>query len=382
MVTARVAIGQPALPQELWRVTIEDSSPIVASAWSPTDSCVAVATATTVHVVDRRGRPQWHWNFRETTRFLHPKEVPSTPLAVSPRCDAVAVGGPSDYRYVWIANRQGARGSFKTAGTIHAVKFDLRGETAAVSTGASKGYLITRQLKLRWAGPLIALPIMWPGEGVNDDIVRRTAFAREDVDTLFAAPPWGQGISDSVSDDGEWRVVETAPYRGPGTGMIMFWGPHTGGFRPRVDAYRNDRPPRWSIPMGCPSAVIARDGEFVVATGDLEHPEYDGFGDNPACNDGDNPTYVFDRDGKLVVKWPPKGNRQEMANAVFARTGKPLNVADAKSGWDWPQFMEFVHVLASDPHPLPRTRAYSRDGRFLVASRDRELRLYSKPNGM
>jgi len=66
-----------------WALTLDDPGNIVFSTWSPTGTCVAVATDTTVHVIDRGGRPLWKWNFRQTNRLIRVTYY----LAVSPACD-------------------------------------------------------------------------------------------------------------------------------------------------------------------------------------------------------------------------------------------------------------------------------------------------------
>jgi hypothetical protein len=131
--------------------------------------------------------------------------------------------------------------------------------------------------------------------------------------------------------------------------------------------------PRWIKTMGCPSADLTRDGEFVIATGDPDHPDAFNVGDSAACDAGDVSTYVFDRDGATVLTWPHGGNSDEMSEAVFRRTGKRLAFLESVSSWD-------VSLDADEASRGPeRERRFSPDGRMLLTSRDRELRLYRAP---
>ena len=355
----------------VWRLTLEDVGNIIVTAWSPTGSCVAAATETTIHVIDSKGHPLWKWRFQETNRFIHVNGLDRA-LAISPTCDAVVVGGGADYKYVWAADRQGTHAFCKTVGTPLSARFDLRGDTIAVVTGARLGYLLSPRLHVRWSGKLGDLPVKWPSQQLDPAKAPAVEFARQDVDTLFGALLWGWGVADSVSDDGQWRVVARNPVRGPITSSIELWGPGAGGYRGRHMTGDGSQP-RWIKTMGCPSADLTRDGEFVIATGDPDHPDAFNVGDSAACDAGDVSTYVFDRDGATVLTWPHGGNSDEMSEAVFRRTGKRLAFLESVSSWD-------VSLDADEASRGPeRERRFSPDGRMLLTSRDRELRLYRAP---
>jgi hypothetical protein len=188
--------------QQAWTLTLDDPADIVVSVWSPTATCVAVASGTTVHVIDRAGRPLWKWNFRQTNRLIRVTDLTYT-LAVSPGCDAVAVGGSSAYKYIWTANRRGRPAFFKTAGTPLAVKFSLHGDVLAVSTGARVGYLLSPQLAVRWSGNLGDLPVKWPSQVLETTAASRAEFTREDIQQLFDVAWGGLGHRDSLSEDGQ-----------------------------------------------------------------------------------------------------------------------------------------------------------------------------------
>ena len=80
--------------------------------------------------------------------------------------------------------------------------------------------------------------------------------------------------------------------------------------------------------MGCPDGELTRDGAFVIATGDPDHPDAPHPGDSPACDSGNLSTYVFDRDGNLVLTWPHDGDRAGMAAAFRARTEYAIGASD------------------------------------------------------
>lgn len=268
---------------------MEDARNIVLTAWSPIASCVAVATDTTVHVIDISGQPLWKWNFHETNRLIHVTPFGGS-LAVSPTCDAVVLGGRTDYKYVWTANRRGRHTFFETVGTPLSVKFSLRGDTIAIVTGASLGYLLSPRLDVRWRGKLGDLPVRWPAQVVDKTRSQSHAmeFTRDDVEALFGAMMWGYSVWDSVSDDGQWRVVVNGQERGPRTTSIELWGPGAGGYRGRHRIADDPSQPRWIKPMGCPGGELTRDGAFVIATGDPDHPDAYHVGDGSVPSSGGN----------------------------------------------------------------------------------------------
>lgn len=359
-------------PRLAWTLRLEDPGEIVAAAWSPTASCVVVGTQTSVHVIDVSGRRLWGWNFHATNRWI--RLDPFTSIAVSPRCDAVVLGGSAAYKYVWTADRHGRRGFFGTVGTPLSARFDLRGDAIAVVTGASLGYLLSPRLAVRWAGELGALPVRWPSQSPEPPGAGSVDFSREDVEALFGALVWGYGVSDGVSDDGEWRAVWTAPFRGSGTGTIELWGPGAGGYRGRYARAVDRSQPRWSKPMGCPSGELTRDGAFVVATGDPDHPDAENVGDSRACDSGELSTYVFDRDGNTVLTWPHDQDPGAMPAAVFERTGRRIEVPGTPA-WDAP----LTAAEASSAPDARRRLAYGPGRRLLLVGRGRELRVYRAP---
>lgn len=365
------AVERPAQPHLLWTRTLQDSGNVVATAWSSTASCLAVATDQIVHVLDRSGEHLWKWNFHNTNRLIR---VGPSSLAVSPACDRVILAGRTEYKYVWAGDRRGRRTFFKTKGTPLSARFDVHGNTVAIVTGAPAGYLLSPQLKVWWSGPLDQFPIRWLSQAVDSGSGSATEFTREDVEALFDAMPWGYGVFDSVSDDGQWRAVWNVPFRGAGNGSVELWGPGAGGYRRRHERSTDGRQPRWVKAMGCPFAELSTDGRFVVVTGDPDHPQAEKVGDSAACDAGELSTYVFDQDGKTVLTWRHDQHREELRAAVLAQTGQQLKLQESPA-WDVP-------LTQGEIDALPETRrhlAYSPDRQLLLVGHDRELRLYRTP---
>ena len=350
------------------KFALNDSAKIVNVAWSPASACLAVATETTIHVLDIAGHPLWTWNFHQTNRLIR-----ADTLIVSPSCDAVAVSGGTDYKYVWRADRRGGHAYVKTVGTPSTLNFDRRGDFLAIGTRASYAYVLSPEMAVRWSGPLRDLPIKWPGEIVLPAPTESVEFGKAAVWSLLDAGWFYQGVGDDASDDGQWRVAWSAPYRGgSGTGIIGFWGPGADGYKAR---YRSNGPPRWSVNMGCPSGWITRDGRFVIATGDLHHSDYPQ--EEIRCGgDGEQfTTYVFDRNGHIVLTWPANGNRDEWAAAVLALTGQRLRAPDPTP---WTVNLGPAPQTYDRNADLPR-QWMSPDGQALLVNSAHSLRLYRAP---
>jgi len=129
--------------------------------------------------------------------------------------------------------------------------------------------------------------------------------------------------------------------------------------------------------MGCPDGTLSSDGQFVVVQGDPEHPDAGRTAERPLCDAVS--TYVFDRDGRLVLTWPPQRSLDELPAAIQARSGRPFigtlpDSTTVERTWSAPLSPREIASL-----PENRVSAYSPDGsRQLVAS-DKELRLYRAP---
>jgi hypothetical protein len=238
---------------------------------------------------------------------------------------------------------------------------------------------LSPRLDVRWQGAIRDLPVRWPSQFVRDRANQSQAieFSRDDVDTLFGAVLWGYyGVSDNVSDDGQWRVVTIGQFRGPGTTTIELWGPEADGFRGRQRKWNEPGQPRWVKPMGCPGAELTGDGGFVIATGDPDHPEAYSPGDSQDCDSGNLSTYFFDHDGNLVFTWPHDRDRSGMAAAFRARTGVPL-VLQRNSAWA--EDSRWNVPVGDEPDKPTSVVAYSSDDRRGLVGLYRELRVYSAP---
>ena len=326
-VAAGASAQEPALA---WTLRVPDArgkAPFVQS--SGNDRCAAVVTATTVHVISMTGEELWSWSYRRSSRFLKTR-VPFAPepMALSPTCDRVAMAGDSGYRYVWVAGRDIEAKAFQTVGTPLAVAFDVSGDYVAVSTGASRGYLLTRTLEPHWTGHFRDFPIRWP-EQVVADATRPglITFTMGNVDMLLAAFPWGRYVSDSVSTDGQWRVVKQSPWdRRDQWQMLVFYGPEGHAFHGRWEKFSERARPRWSKPIGCLGAKITPDGEFVIAIGDPKHPERStgSTGEIECIQPGALTTFVFDRNGAVLFSRVGELSDDELAEAFRQKTGRSL----------------------------------------------------------
>ena len=179
-------------------------------------------------------------------------------------------------------------------------------------------------LTVKWSGNTSHFPVRWPSQvsGVGGE--GGATFARAEVEQLLGALMWGWGVNDDVSDDGQWRAVTQQEPRGPGPGSVEFFGPHADGFHGRLLAKR----PRWSQAVGCPSAELSADAEFVIVTGDFKNPDNQRETDTVA-------TMVFDREGAVVASLQiphARGTghspqeRDELVAAVALAAGKPLRL--------------------------------------------------------
>lgn len=310
--------------QSAWSRLPVDGGVIVATRWPLLERCQAAATKTSLYVADPSGSLLWQWRFRDTNRFIHVTN--QSTVALSPDCQHAVLAGNVDYKYVWAVDRDGRARVLRTIGTPLFATFSLDGMTVAVVTGARRGYLLAPMLTVKWSGDTSHIPVRWPSQvgGVGGE--GGATFARAQVEQLLGARMWGWGVDDDVSNDGQWRVVTQQEPRGPGPGSVDFFGPHADGFHGRLLA----KTPRWSHAVGCPSAEVSADGEFVIVTGDFKNP-------NNQCETDTVATIVFDREGAVVasLQMPhatgtdySRQERDELVAAVVMGAGKPLRLKE------------------------------------------------------
>jgi hypothetical protein len=310
--------------QSAWSRLPADGEVIATTRRPLPERCQAAATKTTLYVADPSGSLLWQWRFRDANRFIHVTH--QSTVALSPDCQHAILAGNVDYKYVWAVDRDGRARVLRTIGTPLFAAFSLDGMTVAVVTGALRGYLLAPMLTVKWSGDTGHIPVRWPLQvrGVGGE--GGATFARDQVEQLLGARMWGWGVNDDVSDDGQWRVVTQQEPRGPGPGSVDFFGPHADGFHGRLLA----KTPRWSRAVGCPSAELSADAEFVIVTGDFKNP-------NNQCETDAVATIVFDREGAVVASLqmphptgtdysPPE--RDELVAAVVRTAGKPLRLKE------------------------------------------------------
>jgi hypothetical protein len=129
---------------------LADEAPAVAQRWAhdrgrsiwsvhvaPDGSCIAVATAQGLAVLEMTGKPVWERAY--VNRWL---SADLGAIAVSPGCHWLAVAGSSGYRHVWFLGPGGRPYAHApiTHGTPTALTINHRGDTLAVGTGA--GHLL------------------------------------------------------------------------------------------------------------------------------------------------------------------------------------------------------------------------------------------------
>jgi len=310
--------------RSVWSRLPVDGEVIVTTRWPVPERCQAAAIKTTLYVADRSGSLLWQWPFRQTNRFIHVTH--HSTVALSADCQYAILAGNVDYKYVWTVDRDGRARVLRSIGTPLFAAFSLDGMTVAMVTGARRGYVLSPTLTVKWSGDTGHLPVRWPSQvgGVAGE--GGATFGRAQVEQLLGAPMWGWGVNDDVSEDGQWRVATQQEARGPEPGSVEFFGPHADGFHGRLLATK----PRWSHAVGCPSAEVSMDGEFVIVTGDFRNT------DNQ-CEIDTLSTRVFDREGAVVASlqthhkagshYSPQ-ERDELVAAVALAAGKPLRLKD------------------------------------------------------
>jgi hypothetical protein len=308
----------------LWSRLPVDGEVIVTTRSMFPEGCQAAATRTMLYVADSSGSLLWQWAFRDTNRFIHVTH--GSTVALSPDCRHAILAGNVDYKYVWAVDRAGRTRVRPTVGTPLFAAFSLDGTKVAVVTGARRAYLFAPMLTVKWSGDTGHIPVRWPSQAGGVGGAGAATFARSHVEQLLGALMWGWGVADDVSDDGEWRVETQQEPRGSGPGSVEFFGPHANGFHGRLHANK----PRWSHAVGCPSAEVSADGEFVIITGDFTNA------DNQ-CETDTVRTRVFDREGAVVVSLQTphqtgshysSQEREELIAAVASAAGKRLRLKD------------------------------------------------------
>jgi hypothetical protein len=113
----------------------------------------------------------------------------------------------------------------------------------------------------------------------------------------------------------------------------------------------------------------------VVASGDLKHSEYPDEYVRCETGEGQLPSYVFNRDGQIVLKSSATGTHEEWAAAVLALTGETLPDPDSMPR----RAMVGNFTNSSDPKIDGARQWPSPDGQAVLVSFAHALRLYRVP---
>jgi hypothetical protein len=187
-------------------------------AFSDDGSCIAIAGNGEAQVISNKGRTLWKWNYGALNRM-----IVAGPLAVAPGCDAIALGGTSSYKYVWIAEKSGRAIPIPMTSTPLGVAFDRTGQSLAVGSGNWAIQMYSRTGQLRWrrkpdapcclvdrflfSHDNAALMIRGGGDGV----------LRMDGSVVWTLGAWGM----NAASDLRTFVVWLGPNHGPGPGAVV-----------------------------------------------------------------------------------------------------------------------------------------------------------------
>jgi hypothetical protein len=139
----RSVAGQNSGPlQPVWDVPM---TKVRSVALSQNGDCYSVVTLERISLFSRSGREIWHWDFKNGNRFMTASRV-----AVSPDCKWLAVAGRENYRYTWIAHRDGRMIPLRTKATPVSIAISHRGDMLAIGTGGGDVLLFNSDGTMRW----------------------------------------------------------------------------------------------------------------------------------------------------------------------------------------------------------------------------------------
>ncbi|HEY4960436.1 MAG TPA: hypothetical protein VII29_06240 [Terriglobales bacterium] len=280
-------------------------------AFSYDGSCIAIAGSSEAQVISRTGRTLWKWKFGAINRF-----IVAGSIAVSPACDAIALGGDSSYKYVWIAEKNGHKISLPFSSTPIGVAFSRDGKSVAVGTGSARLYLFTRDGKERWNTPpdSVSYPSDMSFSADGGFILIRECGAILRVDGSIVGTYNGCGVS--TSTDLRTIVTSWQPPHGPGPG--------------HVTAQDETGKEIWSNFSDDPGGVITPDGETIVARVNIDQDPPEGETYEPR----ETALRMFSRDGKKLDGFPNLDGRPAAVSpdgkTVLLETGRSLDAIDLK----------------------------------------------------
>ena len=281
---------------------------ITAAALAPNGACAAVAGVGRVDVLDIKGQKLWTWEYGKQNKF-----ITAGGLAVSPKCDVVALVGDSSYKYTWIASRQGVRVPIQTTSTPMGIAFSQDGELIALGTGGCDLLLISKSGALKWKktyqeGCLLFGALSFsPG----DKFIMLQAWTTGLI-ALDGTPVWtGFGWGMAPARDSQTFVVWSAPNHGPQVGNVSV-----------VDAKGKEL---WSRVAPGDAAAISASGNKIAAPiyedHDFSPAEWEKYQDQPV------EIQIFSRtgeelktvpvEGREVLAMSPDGNRLLVRVADF-----------------------------------------------------------------
>ena len=338
-VATRASAQIPGLTPR-WTLSIEASNGITTQTWSPSSRCFGVLTTTAAEVRDANNhRLLWSWSYHAFNRLIEAGSI-----AVSPTCDVIAIGGTTNYKYVWIAPRRGKRTTVRTVGTPAQVKFTTDGTAIVITTGVGRAYLASLTGQVTWTG--------------DDKDLRSNApnapavFHRADA-LSFTTWPWIQLGGANLSDDDRLLLSWDEANHGCDPGDVSSW-------------QAPDQERIWSKSVACPSAAISHAGNWIFVSGELKNDTDSG---EDACECADARIYVIAPDGNVVRSWP------------VSQAGEIVAVAPSDS---WFLFRHGDQIDAYDSTANPRgsisvlrdaALSLSPDGRSLLIREGQQLRL-------
>jgi hypothetical protein len=270
-VIATSVLAQPLSVEPSWRISL-DAGEIRTVAFSPGATCVGIATDSTVVVVSAAGQRLWEWDYKKANRLIRAWD-----LAVNKSCDTVAFTGDSDYKFVWLARKNGTRTPIALKSTPSKVAFGVDTPFLAVATALPAVYGFSLQGEAQWTS--------------KRDEENAPTGSLQDRKALSRINPFSWFDTISFSDDLRTEVRAGEPNHGPGHGWVQM---------ARGDGAS------WSKTVDCHSALVSHDGSWVVIRGQVLP---DDTSDDHAWDCDHVSITVVGVDGAVAHEWPAPTGR-------------------------------------------------------------------------
>jgi hypothetical protein len=261
-------------------------------AFSYDGRCLALAGNGEALVISNTGRTLWEWNYSRINRF-----IVAGSIAVSPNCGAIAMGGDSSYKYVWIVDRQQHAVAIPMISTPLALTFDRKGESVAIGTGGHRIFLFNRIGKELWSTPPYSLFLPSDLSFTPEDsllMIRSSGAALIRINASILQKYGGEGMS--VSSDLRTVGTWSHPPHGPGPGSVTVQN-ETGKVI-------------WNNFSDDPGIVVTPAGDKIIArvSIDQELPKEE-FQKEQFHEPQDSVLRLFTRDGTLLTEFPDINGR-------------------------------------------------------------------------